>query len=250
MDIKEITAKTALTRSKIPGVEYVINPYIGCGHGCLYCYAAFMGKWSRYHAKSRWGTFVEAKINIDEVLRDELSRKRKPGTALLSSVCDPYQPMEAHFQLTRKCVLLLRQFGWGIEILTRSPLVTRDIDLFRLNASVGISISTDDDMVRQVLEPGSPTVFDRLKALRELHEAGIETWVFVAPMLPMNPENLHQAVEPYVSYVLIDKLNYSEKVRALFHGKGWDYALTEEYANETESKLISLFERKARTVLS
>ena len=63
MDIVEIRAKTALTKSKISGVEYVINPYIGCGHGCRYCYAAFMGKWSRHHAKSAWGSFVEVKVN-------------------------------------------------------------------------------------------------------------------------------------------------------------------------------------------
>jgi len=248
MDVSEITVKSALTRSKIPGVEYVINPYIGCGHGCLYCYAAFMTKWSRLHAESKWGSFVEAKINIAEVLHDELSRKRKRGSVLLSSVCDPYQPVEARFELTRKCVLLLQYFGWGIEILTRSPLVTRDIDLLRFNVSVGISIPTDDDMVRQALEPKSPSIADRLKTLRELHEAGIQTWAFIAPMLPMNPESLHEAIEPYVSHVLIDKLNYSGKVRALVHGKGWDYAISEKYAAETQSKLICLFEAKARRV--
>jgi DNA repair photolyase len=247
MDLVEITVKSALTRSKIPGVEYVINPYIGCGHGCRYCYAAFMGKWSKCHAKSKWGTFVEAKINIGEILHDELSRKRRRGTALLSSVCDPYQPVEERFELTRKCVTLLQQFGWGIEILTRSPLVTRDIGLFNSNVSVGISIPTDDDMVRQALEPNSPSIGDRVKALRKLHEA-VETWAFIAPMLPMNPQNLHEAIEPYVSYVLIDKLNYSEKVQFLFHEKGWDYALTDKYAMETESKLIAFFKGKAKGV--
>ena len=132
MDVVEIRVKGALTKSKIPGVEYVINPYIGCGHGCRYCYAAFMSKWSRYHAKSAWGTFVEVKVNIAEVLRNELSRKRKRGTVLLSSTCDPYQPVEAQFALTKECILLLDRFGWGIDILTRSPLVIRDIDLLRL----------------------------------------------------------------------------------------------------------------------
>lgn len=115
MDIVEIRAKAALTKSKIPGVEYVINPYIGCGHGCRYCYAAFMSKWSRHHAWSEWGSFVEPKVNIAEVLQGELSRKRKRGTVLLSSACDPYQPVEARFRLTRECILLLDRFGWGIN---------------------------------------------------------------------------------------------------------------------------------------
>jgi len=250
MDVVEIRAKGALTKSKIPGVEYVINPYIGCGHGCRYCYAAFMAKWSRYHAKSAWGTFVEVKVNIAEALHDELSRKRKRGTVLLSSTCDPYQPVEARFGLTRKCILLLDQFGWGIDILTRSPLVTRDIDLLGSisNVSVGFSIPTDNDQIREVLEPRSPSISARLRALKELHSAGIKTWVFIAPMLPLNPEKLHEAVAPYVNYVMIDRLNYPEKVRSLLYEKGWDHALTESYVRRLESELMILFGAKAGIV--
>ena len=92
MDITEVTTKSALVRSRIPGVEYVINPYTGCGHGCRYCYAVFMGKYSKQHQNAPWGSYVEAKVNIADVLRSELSRKRKSGRAMLSSVCDPYQP--------------------------------------------------------------------------------------------------------------------------------------------------------------
>jgi len=250
MDVVEIRVKGALTRSKIPGVEYVINPYIGCAHGCRYCYASFMSKWSRYHAGAAWGTFVEVKVNIAEVLHDELSRKRKRGTAFLSSICDPYQPAEARFELTRKCILLLAQFEWGIDILTRSPLVTRDIPLLRStpNVSVGLSIPTDDDQIREILEPQSPPIAARLQALKELHSAGVGTWVFIAPMLPLNAAKLHRAISPYVSYVMIDRLNYQVKVRSLFHEKGWDYALTDSYAMETESELLSLFGKKARIV--
>lgn len=248
MDIVEIRAKGALTKSKIPGIEYVINPYIGCGHGCLYCYAAFMSKWSHHHAGSAWGSFVEVKANIAELLFEELRRKRKRGTVLLSSACDPYQPVEAKYELTRKNILLLVEAGWGIDVLTRSPLVIRDIDLLRScpNVSVGLSIPTDKDEIRAALEPKSPSIADRLRALRELHSAGIETWVFVAPMLPMDPVKLHEAVSPYVSHVLIDRLNYQAKVRTLFHQKGWGRALTEDYARETESKLVSLFGDKAK----
>ncbi len=83
MHITEITSKSALVRSRIPGVEYVINPYIGCGHGCRYCYAVFMRKYSRNHQTTEWGRFVEVKTNIAETLRSELARKRKTGTATI-----------------------------------------------------------------------------------------------------------------------------------------------------------------------
>ena len=87
MDISEVTAKSALVRSRIPGVEYVINPYTGCGHGCRYCYAVFMGKYSKAHQHASWGEFVEAKVNIVDVLRSELARKRKTGTAMPAASC-------------------------------------------------------------------------------------------------------------------------------------------------------------------
>jgi DNA repair photolyase len=194
LDVLEIKTKTALVRSKIPGVDHVINPYLGCGHGCRYCYAVFMRKYSR-HPQSPWGSFVEAKMNIAEVLNFELQRKKRPGTALLSSVCDPYQPLENRFQLTRACLEVLRKWGWGIDILTRSPLVIRDLDIFSATpgVSIGFSIPTDDDEVRKVLEPNAPPIGARLSALKTLHEAGISTWVFIAPILPMNPIRLYNS---------------------------------------------------------
>jgi hypothetical protein len=178
MDLIEVITKSALVRSRIPGVQYVINPYTGCGHGCRYCYAVFMRKYSKHHQAAAWGSFVEAKTNIVDVLRNELSRKRKIGTAMLSSVCDPYQPAERKYGLTRGCIEALREHGWGINILTRSPLVTRDIDLLKtcIDASVGFSIPTDDDRVRAILEPASPPIARRIEALQEVHAAGIHTW--------------------------------------------------------------------------
>ena len=248
MDITEVTTKTALVRSRIPGVEYVINPYTGCGHGCRYCYAVFMRKYSRHHQNARWGCFVEAKTNIVDVLRAELVRKRKTATAMLSSVCDPYQPAERRYRLTRGCIEALREHGWGIDVLTRSPLVTRDMDFLAscIDASVGFSIPTDDDGVRMILEPCAPPIEERLGALRQLHGAGIRTWVFIAPMLPMDPKRLVAEVVPYVDHVMIDPLNYRGQVSELFRRHGWDYALTDKYAQETGACLIQLLGRKGR----
>ncbi len=247
MEITAITARTALVRSKIPGVDYVINPYLGCGHGCRYCYAVFMRKYSRQHQQAPWGTFVEVKVNLPEVLRAELRRKKRPGRALLSSVCDPYQPVEGKYRLTRQCLEILGEYGWGIDILTRSPLVCRDLDILTglPEVTVGFSIPTDDDRVRKILEPHAPPIGARIAALKKLHDAGLHPWVFIAPMLPMNPARLHELISPYVSRVMLDPLNYRGQVRGLFHSLGWDYALTDAYASETWETLSRLFGNKA-----
>jgi DNA repair photolyase len=250
MDISEIEVKTALVRSKIPGVDYVINPYLGCGHGCLYCYAVFMRRHSHCHSHARWGSFVECKANIIELLQRELSRRRKPGSVLLSSVCDPYQPVEVQKRLTRGCLEVLREFGWEVEILTRSPLVARDLEIFTTmpHVSVGFSIGTDDEGVRRVLEPGAPPIRSRLEALRVLHNAGIATWVFIAPMLPLDPRRLHGLVEPHADSVLLDTLNYREQVRQVFIRNDWGHALTDDYARDTGNRLKRLFGQKAKHV--
>jgi DNA repair photolyase len=248
MDFTEITARSILVRSRIPGVDYVINPYLGCGHGCRYCYAVFMRRYARHHAGAPWGSFVEAKINLPQVLSAELARKKHRGRALLASVCDPYQPAELKYRLTRRCLELLAEFGWGIDILTRSPLVTRDLDLLAAapGVSVGLSIPTDDDRVRRVLEPHAPPIPARIGTLQKLRQAGLTPWVFIAPMLPMNPARLHELIAPYVGQVMMDPLNYRAQVRSIFRRHRWDYALTDAYARDTRAALLDLFQGQAR----
>lgn len=119
---------------------------------------------------------------------------------MLSSVCDPYQPAEHRYRLTRRCIEALREYGWRVSILTRSPLVMRDIDLLKtcIEGSVGFSIPTDDDEVRKIVEPMSPPIAARIQALRQVHAAGIRTWVFIAPMVPMNPERMAGQILPHI----------------------------------------------------
>jgi DNA repair photolyase len=250
MDVVEITAKSALVSSKIAGVSYVINPYLGCGHGCRYCYAVFMRKYSRLHAQARWGSFVECKANIVGLLRKELARRKKQGSVMLSSVCDPYQPAEERWQLTRGCLEVLCEYGWEVEILTRSPLVLKDLGLLKTmpRVSVGFSIGTESEQIRSILEPGAPPICRRIEALQALHDAGIATWVFIAPVLPMDPETLYQMVSPHVDYALIDALNYRQQVREVFVRNRWSYALTDEYAAKTCGRLMKLFGEQARKV--
>lgn len=248
MDITEISARTILTRSRIPGVDYVINPYLGCGHGCRYCYAAFMRRYARHHAGAPWGTFVEVKINLARVLTAELERKKHRGRVLLSSVCDPYQPVELKYRLTRRCLEILTRFGWGIDILTRSPLVTRDLDLLTAGpeVSVGLSIPTDDDQVRRVLEPQAPPIPARVVTLKRLRQAGLSPWVFIAPMLPMNPARLHELIAPYAGEVMMDPLNYRSQISQVYRRHRWHYELTDAYAQETRDALTRLFQGRAR----
>ncbi len=245
--IREIETASALVRSRIPGVGFVINPYLGCAHGCRYCYAEFMRRHSRHNRESRWGEFVEVKKNIVGVLAGELARKRKSGSVFLSSVCDPYQPAEKDYRLTRGCLELLRNYGWEISILTRSPLVLRDTDILRtaLDCRVGFSVPTDDERIRKKLEPSAPPIPARIEALQRLREKGIRTWAFIAPMLPMDPERLHRLLDPVVEEVMIDPLNYVSRVEGFYRRQGWGYALSREYAGKTRRTLQKLFKEKA-----
>jgi DNA repair photolyase len=243
MDVTEITAKTALVRSRIPGADFVINPYLGCGHGCRYCYAVFMRRYARHHAGAPWGSFVEAKVNLPQVLRGELRRKKHRERVFIASVCDPYQPMELRYRLTRQCLEILAEFGWGVSILTRSPLVTRDLNLFEAleQVRVGLSIPTDDDRVRRVLEPNAPPIPARILTLEKLRAAGLTPGVFIAPMLPMNPARLYELVAPHAGKVMMDSLNYRYRVTGLFRRHGWEKELTDAYADKTRAELQRLF---------
>jgi DNA repair photolyase len=169
---------------------------------------------------------------------------------MLSSVCDPYQPVERRCQLTRGCLEILNEFEWEVEILTRSPLIVRDLDILTVmpQVSVGFSIGTENEQVRSILEPAAPPIRSRVRALKELHEAGVATWVFIAPMLPMNPRVLYDMISPHVDSVLMDALNYPGQVREGFIRNGWNFALTPEYAMKTGELLMQLFGDRARQI--
>ncbi len=179
---KQITCKTALSPSLLPGLDYTLNPYLGCEHACIYCYAPHT---LHYSGEEQWGTFVSAKMNIPAVLERE-ARKKKPGVVGISTVTDPYQPLEAKLQLTRRCLEVLLAKDFPICIQTKSALVTRDIDLITMFGvkEVGFTVTTLDDQVKAIMEPGASLPGKRLKALKELSDAGIPVWAFVGPMIP------------------------------------------------------------------
>jgi DNA repair photolyase len=178
-EVREVRCKTLLRRLDFGrgGLEYTANFYRGCTHGCVYCYAP-----SLVHDERRWGGYVDAKVNAPATLRREL-REVEMAPVFLSSASDPYQPVEARYRLTRRCLEELEASAFPVIILTRSPLVLRDLELLRGMGwvRVGCSISTASG---RLYEPGVPPLERRLETLRALADAGVATWVSLAPVVP------------------------------------------------------------------
>jgi DNA repair photolyase len=204
MNIKEIRSKTILSASKV--YNYVINPYVGCQHGCHYCYARFIKRFSG-HAEP-WGKFVDIKTNAADLLKVEINRK-KSGTVWVSGLCDPYQPLEASYKLTRKCLEILADNNWPVVIQTRSSLVLRDLDILKgaKDFEAGLTITTADDDIRRLFEPDASPIKERLNALEELHRSGVRTYAMIAPILP-GAESLPDTLEGKVDYIIVDRMNY------------------------------------------
>lgn len=181
--VQELEAKSALTPCRIPGEPWSLNPYAGCSHACAYCYVPDVAHLQR----KRWGRYVAVKRNLPTVLARELKRKEM-REVFLSSATDPYQPVEGAMQITRRCLELLLRAGWPVRVLTRNPLVVRDLDLLmRFDAlSIGMSVPTLDEAARRVIEPGAPPVKARLATLRRLADAGLEPYVNMAPCFPLS----------------------------------------------------------------
>jgi len=177
----EIEVDRALLPDPLPDVPYSFNPYVGCAHACSFCYVPRL----RHEERRLWGTYVRVKRNAPTVLAREVRRLPR-GLIMISTATDPYQYVEGHYRITRHALDVLLRADWPVSVLTRSALVTRDIDLFRQfrEVEVGFSIPTLDDAARAVLEPHAPPIPSRLRALRALADAGIPTFVGLAPAYP------------------------------------------------------------------
>lgn len=186
------TPKKIITRNTSPDIPYdrSINPYKGCEHGCVYCFARPFHEYLGYSAGLDFETKILVKEHAPELLRRELSASRwKPQVVVLSGVTDAYQPLERRLRITRRCIEVFAEFRNPITIITKSALVLRDIDLFRELAeheaiSVSLSVTTLDADLQRVLEPRASSSLERLRAIEELSAAGIPTGVMVAPILP------------------------------------------------------------------
>jgi DNA repair photolyase len=236
MIIKETQPKTILSKSKI--YPYVINPYTGCQHACSYCYARFMKRVTGH--TEPWGQFVDVKITAPDLLRVEIVKK-KPGKVWVSGVCDPYQPLEVKYQLTRQCLEILAQQGWPVAVQTRSPLVLRDIDILKSGKDfeVGFSVPTADDAIRKLFEPQAPAIAARVDALEELHRVGIRTFVMIAPMLP-GAEDLPEILAGKIDRVLVDRMNY-HYADWVYRKYGLEDKLSDSFFHQMSRSLSSAF---------
>jgi DNA repair photolyase len=233
--IKEVRAKSILSRSGI--YPWVINPYTGCQHGCSYCYARFMKRVTGH--REPWGEFVDVKVNAPELLRKEIAKKKR-AKVWMSGVCDPYQPLEEKYRLTRQCLEILAENGWPVVIQTRSPLVLRDMDIIR-NArdfEVGLTVTTADNEIRKLFEPDTPPIEDRIAALDTLHRAGIRTYAMIAPVLP-GAEGLAALLSGKVDYVIIDRMNYHYADR-IYRMYGLEESLSDDYFYRIRQELALL----------
>ena len=237
MKVKEIKAKSILNKSKI--FAYCLNPYVGCQISCRYCYARlFMRRYTGH--KEAWGEFVDVKVNAPEVLRKQLE-KAKTGTTWISSVCDPYQPLEAKYELTRRCLKELVKKQFPVNIQTKSKLVLRDLDLLGQfeKIEVGFTITTDDDRVAKIFEPGASSLEDRMKSLEQIRLSGIKTFAFIGPLLPGNPENLVAVLEEKVDRVFIDRMNYLYSLKGFYRELGLESETTDRFFDEHRKRLVS-----------
>ncbi|EMR74088.1 DNA repair photolyase [Thermoplasmatales archaeon SCGC AB-539-N05] len=209
MQITEIKCKAALSKSNLPGLDYSLNPYRGCQHSCAYCYVPNILRVKR----EDWGNFVNIKTNIPNILTNEL-RKKKPGVIAISTVTDPYQPVEKKYRLTRYCLEQLLRYDFPVHIQTKSKLILRDIDLISKlkDAEVMFSIGTLNDSERKKVEPFTPSIKERLDAMSEFSNIGIDTSVFFGPIYPtIKIEDISQIVDKFIKHgakeIMIDKFN-------------------------------------------
>ncbi|MBI5199154.1 MAG: radical SAM protein, partial [Nitrospirae bacterium] len=181
-------------------------------HGCRYCYARFMMKFTGHTEK--WGSFVDVKVNGPEVLLRQI-RKTKPGSVFVSSVCDGWQPLEKRYQLTRRCIETLLKYKYPLIILTKSSLVERDISLLSgSKVEFGVTITTLNETLRKTFEPKASPSEERLRVLEIAKRNGINSYVFLGPLIPYfsdSEEDLSRTMKAIAdlkpAYMYVDRLN-------------------------------------------
>jgi len=247
IQLKEIEAKSILNRSGIS--DFTLNCYLGCQHGCRYCYARFMLRFSPH--QEEWGNFVDVKINAPSLLERQAKRAPK-GRVFVSSVCDPYQPLESRYGLTRSCLEILLRYGYPITILTKSALAARDLDLMEKGAELelGVTVTTADEKLRPLIEPGASPTADRLSLLEEAKARGIKIYAFLGPFLPGlsdTTENLSFLVRKLAQigadYLYADVLNPRPQVWSSLKG-----LLGERFPELVESTRQVLYHGRRRVL--
>lgn len=262
MIIKEINVNDYLTKSNLPASDYVINPYVGCPHGCKYCYASFMKRFTGH--TEDWGTFIDIKKCDKKINLKKISKKN----VFLSSVTDCYNPLEEEYKITRTILEQLVNSDCYLSISTKSKLILRDIDLLKQikNLSVSMSINTLNEDFRKDMDNAS-TIKERLNTLKELHNNGIYTVLFMSPIFPYITEwkkiieeskdyideywfenlNLRGSYKTYILNYIKEKYpNYYDKYIDIYLKNNQDYWLNlaneiNSYCNKNNINYINYF---------
>lgn len=232
--IEAIETSSILTKASgfMAGYDYTLNPYSGCSFGCSYCYAAFFTRDAKL--QDDWGKWVRVKHEAVGLLRR--MRKDLTGACVyMSSVTDPYQPVERRLGLVRELLPLLQERGVRLVVQTRSPLVTRDIDLLQRfeHVRVNMTVTTDSVEVQRAFEPHCPTNNRRLRAIAAVHEAGVPCSITMTPLLPVvDPDRFaaqllatgvqHFVVQPFHADRGRFVAGTREQALALTRSLGWD----------------------------
>ena len=235
MEIKEITVNDYLTKSNLPASDYVINPYVGCSHGCRYCYASFMKRFTGH--KENWGDFIDIKKCNKKINLRKISGKN----VFLSSVTDCYNELEEKFLITRGILEQLIDSDCYLSISTKSSLILRDIDLLKQikNLTVSMSINTLNENFKNDMDKAS-SIKSRLNALKELHKNGIYTVLFMSPIFPYITEwkEIMEISKEFVDEYWFENLN----LRGSYKRDILDY-IKEKY-NEIYPEYTEIYDKK------
>ena len=235
--IKEIDVKSVMTKSNLPVSDFSVNPYVGCTHGCKYCYASFMKRFTNH--PEPWGEFIDVKY-WPEIKNPE---KYAGKEAFFGSVTDCYQPCEAKYKRTRALLEQLKGSGIRISIATKSDLVLRDIDLIKTfpEARVSFSINTLDEAFRKEMDRGV-SIERRLEAMKQFYEAGVQTTCFISPIFPgiTDPIEIIERAKGQCNLVWLENLNlrgdYGARIRE------WIY----ENHPELDELYYEIYNKKSR----
>lgn len=249
-------ARSILRHQKDPvyGFSYSLNPYRGCGHGCRYCYvrqypAPVPGApRGVLHETGDWGRWIAPKMNAPELLWRE-RHKLHDQTVFMASATDPYQPIERDLRLTRRCLeVLLRCPTTRVIVHTRAPLILQDIGLlkaFGTRLSIGFSIPTDDDTVRQVTEPDAPPIPTRWSTVERLVAAGLRVNIAAAPLMPMRDPSAfaRRAKASGASSAWVGRVGLlpEDPFYAVLREQGWLHILDPDYAASVKKAIAEVF---------
>ena len=235
LQVEEAATRSILTpqdevSTLYPSYDFSLNPYQGCGLGCAYCYVMSY-PFAEAHPPA-WGEWVRPKVNA-ACLLGKVRAKVWGKRVFMSSATNPYQYVERKYRLTRDCLKALLECNLAsLTVHTRSQLILEDLDLlksFGKRVQVGFSVPTDDDRVRQRLEPNAPTIGLRLKTMRRLRQAGIKVWASVAPVVYCCPERLAALLSEVAEFAWVGRMGWVDQTRFKEVGRAAQFFRSQTY---------------------